>query len=42
MLSSNPEITLPLRVLVVYQKEQDIWKIAHAHISVGIPDHLAE
>jgi ketosteroid isomerase-like protein len=33
---------LPLRVLVVYQKEQDRWAIAHIHLSVGIPDELAE
>ncbi len=33
---------LPLRILVVYQKEQENWGIAHAHVSVGIPDELAE
>jgi hypothetical protein len=36
------QITLPLRALFVYQKEQDTWAIAHAHLSVGIPDELAE
>jgi ketosteroid isomerase-like protein len=33
---------VPLRALVVYQKEQDHWVIVHAHLSVGIPDELAE
>jgi len=36
------QVTLPLRALVMYHKEQDHWTIAHAHISVGIPDELAE
>ncbi len=35
-------VKLPLRALFVYQKEQDHWAIAHAHLSVGIPDELAE
>jgi hypothetical protein len=29
-------------VLVVYQKKQENWGIVHAHLSVGIPDELAE
>jgi ketosteroid isomerase-like protein len=35
-------VRLPMRALFVYQKEQDHWSIAHAHLSVGIPDELAE
>jgi ketosteroid isomerase-like protein len=35
-------VALPLRVLVVYQKEGYDWAIVHAHLSVGIPDELAE
>lgn len=35
-------IALPMRFLVVYQKEQGTWSIAHAHLSLGIPDELAE
>ena len=39
---SHPDIAIPLRALVIYQKEQGIWTIVHAHISIGIPDELAE
>ena len=35
-------VRLPIRALVVYQKEKDSWAIAHAHLSVEIPDELAE
>jgi ketosteroid isomerase-like protein len=35
-------VRLPMRALWVYQKEQDSWAIAQAHLSVGIPDELAE
>jgi ketosteroid isomerase-like protein len=35
-------IALPMRALFVYRKEQDHWAIVHAHLSVGIPDELAE
>ena len=35
-------VRLPMRALVVYQKEKDSWAIALAHLSVGIPDELAE
>jgi ketosteroid isomerase-like protein len=35
-------IRLPMRALFVYQKEQDQWAIVQAHLSVGIPDELAE
>jgi ketosteroid isomerase-like protein len=38
----NQQVAVPLRVLMVYQKEQENWGIAHAHFSVGIPDELAE
>jgi ketosteroid isomerase-like protein len=36
------QVTIPLRALVVYQYEQGIWAIVHVHLSVGIPDELAE
>ena len=36
------EVTLPLRALVIYHKSQDQWTIPHTHLSVGIPDELAE
>ncbi len=39
---ADQRVALPLRVLVVYQKEGYDWAIAHAHLSVGIPDELAE
>jgi ketosteroid isomerase-like protein len=39
---ADQRVALPLRVLVIYQKEQDSWAIAHLHLSVGIPDELAE
>ena len=42
MLYMGEQVTLPLRALFVYQKEQDHWAIDHAHLSVGIPDELAE
>ena len=35
-------VHLPMRALMVYHKERDRWAIAHAHLSVGIPDELAE
>jgi ketosteroid isomerase-like protein len=35
-------VRLPMRALFVYQKEQDDWSIVHAHLSVGIPNELAE
>jgi ketosteroid isomerase-like protein len=35
-------VCLPMRALFVYQNEQDRWEIVHAHLSVGIPDELAE
>ena len=36
------QVAMPLRALVVYQKEQDHWAIVHVHLSAGIPDELAE
>ena len=39
---TDQRVALPLRVLVVYQKEGYDWAIVHAHLSVGIPDELAE
>jgi ketosteroid isomerase-like protein len=42
MSHDGRQARLPLRFLVVYQKEGDAWAIAHAHLSVGIPDELAE
>ena len=39
---ADQRVALPLRVLVVYQSEQGHWEIVHAHLSVGIPDELAE
>jgi hypothetical protein len=42
MLSyQDKQVSLPLRALVVYQKEQESWAVAHLHLSVGIPDELA-
>jgi ketosteroid isomerase-like protein len=38
----SQQIVLPMRLLVVYHKEQDIWAIVQAHLSVGVPDELAE
>lgn len=38
---AGQQVTLPFRALVVYQKA-DEWAIVHAHLSVGIPDELAE
>jgi ketosteroid isomerase-like protein len=35
-------VRCPVRALFVYRKEQDRWAIVHAHLSVGIPDELAE
>jgi ketosteroid isomerase-like protein len=42
MRNSGQKVPLPLRALVVYQKEREHWAIVHAHLSVGIPDELAE
>lgn len=39
---AGQRIALPMRALFVYQKEQDQWAIVQAHLSVGIPDELAE
>ena len=39
---AGEQVSLPLRALMVYHKKQDQWTIAHAHLSVGIPDELAE
>jgi ketosteroid isomerase-like protein len=38
----DQKVKMPLRALVVYQKERESWSIVHAHFSVGIPDELAE
>jgi ketosteroid isomerase-like protein len=42
MPNGDQKVALPLRALVVYQKERENWAIAHAHFSIGIPDELAE
>jgi ketosteroid isomerase-like protein len=41
-LCADGRVPLPLRWLAVYQKEEERWAVVHAHISVGIPDELAE
>lgn len=31
-------IEVPVRHTYIFQKENEVWKIVHAHISVGVPD----
>jgi ketosteroid isomerase-like protein len=42
MQQTDRQVAIPMRALIVYQKQQEIWSIVHAHVSVGIPDDLAE
>jgi ketosteroid isomerase-like protein len=37
----NQKLNLPLRALVIYEYDKKGWSIAHAHVSVGVPDELA-
>jgi ketosteroid isomerase-like protein len=39
---ADGRVPMPLRWLAIYQRERERWSVVHAHISVGIPDELAE
>jgi hypothetical protein len=39
---AQQQVTLPLRMMVVYRKVQLVWEAVQAHVSVGIPDAVVE